>query len=96
MTELELKRKNRKLTKGLRDLTDTVSRFLAVLDVEMQKPSNEERGRKIALLSNTLDMANDAILRFTLDQSFQSINARKQKMLRTVTTSKKRAERDSK
>ena len=43
--------------------------FLAELDkVMMEGPSTVERGRKIAQLSNALDLRNDIVRRFTLGE----------------------------
>lgn len=72
----------RRHKKALTELTNRVGEFLALLDVEMKKPSNADRGRRIAQLSNALDMANDSVLHFTFGQSFQSIGNRKAKMAR--------------
>ncbi len=60
------RRKNRKLTTHLRDLTNTVTKFLEALDAEMAKPSSHERGGRIAQLSNALNMQNDMARRFGL------------------------------
>lgn len=60
------RKKNRELTKHLRDLTYTVIQCLAALDAEMVKPSNPERGKRIAQISNTLNLQNDIARRFGL------------------------------
>jgi hypothetical protein len=74
MTELELKRENRKLKKNLKDLTKCVGDVLACIDKEMSQPSTNKRGKRIAKLANALDMANDSALHFGLGLSFKEIN----------------------
>lgn len=64
-----------KVEKTLKELTVAIVDFLAALDAEMKQPSTAERGRKIALLSNRLSMANEAAQHFALDMSFDSMNA---------------------
>jgi hypothetical protein len=54
-TPADLKRQVRELTKHLKDLTACVEGFLAMLDVTMEGPSTEARGRKIAALRNQLE-----------------------------------------
>src|SRR4051812_15856474 len=78
------KRDARKFKKALDELTVAVSQHIALLDAEMDKPSDQERGRRIAKICNTLDMANDSVLHITLNQSFQSIGNRKAKFARKV------------
>jgi len=56
-----------KQKKGLRKLTDTVQGFLARFDLLMKEPSTVERGKKLALLANQLELANDSARHFTLD-----------------------------
>jgi hypothetical protein len=62
----KLKRELNKQRKVLHDLTDEVWAFLQLLDKEMRKPSNPERGTRIAQLSNRLELQNDLIRRFRL------------------------------
>jgi len=59
----------RVLRKELRDLSDAVLSYLAVLDAVMREPESVERGRKIARLSNALELANDQARRFGLGRS---------------------------
>lgn len=47
--------------KELRVLSDAVLLFLHELDVQMKLPSTHERGKRIATLSNWLDLQNDQI-----------------------------------
>lgn len=56
----------RRLRKSLESMTKYVQAFLGALDVEMRKPSSPERGKRIAEISNKLDMANDHIRYFDL------------------------------
>ena len=58
----------------LKELSEAVTAFLVALDVEMGKPSSEGRGKRIAALSNGLDMANDEVRYFAL-----GVNWRKDK-----------------
>lgn len=52
--------------RSLRKLSDDVRAYLAWLDIEMKKPSDNKRGERIASASNSLEMQNDIIRRFTL------------------------------
>lgn len=47
--------------KFLAEHTEIVMNFLALLDAEMKGPSTEQRGRRIAALSNQLEMSNDKV-----------------------------------
>ncbi len=58
-----------KYLRALKALTRDVRAFLLLLDGEMKKPSTVERGKKIAALSNALELANDKVRRFTLNES---------------------------
>ncbi len=51
----------RKYKKALEGLTTAVMRHLALLDKVMKEPESPERGKKIAQLSNALDVANDQV-----------------------------------
>lgn len=55
----DVMRQLRERTKYLRNLTVQVEQFLALMDSEMKKPSDAERGRRIARACNALEMAND-------------------------------------
>jgi hypothetical protein len=80
----DAERDKRHLKKHLRDLTFTVQWFSARLDDEMKKPSNVERGKRIARLLNELDMACDSASRYALGLSFRQIaNQRKKFQGRT-------------
>ena len=48
-------------------LTNNVRAFLQLLDRTMKEKESNERGKKIAALSNELEMANDRVRFFTLD-----------------------------
>lgn len=54
------KRKSRDLRRHLNALTSTTMVFLDELDNVMRAPSSPDRGKKVAALSNMLEMANDA------------------------------------
>ncbi len=73
----------RKQVKELREylaiLVTNVEATLTLLDAEMAKPSDVERGRRIAKLINGLEMAKDRAKRFGLKIDFdgESIGKRK-------------------
>lgn len=58
----------RHVKKNLRELTQAVSLFLDEIDCLMKQPSTNERGRKIAHLSNALQFSNDLAKRFGLKE----------------------------
>lgn len=60
------KRKARELRKNLRDLTACVAATINALDVEMKKPSSNERGSRIAKITNALEMQNQMAIRYGL------------------------------
>lgn len=62
----------RKLRKHLRELSAAVTKHLADLDAEMKKPANVERGKRIARLSNELDVANDRVRYFALGVNYRT------------------------
>jgi hypothetical protein len=62
--------KEREYKKALKELTQFVDTFLGALDAEMKKPSTEDRGRRVAMLSNKLEMGNDHVRHFTLGEKF--------------------------
>lgn len=62
--------KEREYKKALKELTQFVDTFLGSLDAEMRKPSDIARGKRIAELSNKLDMGNDHVRHFTLGEKF--------------------------
>lgn len=53
-------------------LTEGVTEFLAILDVLMRQPSTQERGKKIAKLSNAMEMLNDRIRYGALGINFRT------------------------
>ena len=60
------RKETRELRKGLMLLTLGVRAATSALDVEMLKPSDVERGKRIAAIINKLDLQNDSVRRFTL------------------------------
>lgn len=58
------------LRKELHGLTDFVKDYLVLLDDAMRAPEGLARGKRIAELSNKLQMKNDMVRRFTLDLNF--------------------------
>jgi hypothetical protein len=83
-TEAELKRKVRDLTRHLKDLTASVGGFLARLDVVMEGPSTEVRGKRIASLASSLEMANDHARFFGLKINYRGDKKRKGKIMRAA------------
>lgn len=63
---LAAEKKVRDLKKHLMDLTIAVGSFLILLDREMRTPSDAQRGRRIGILSNELEMYNDRARYFGL------------------------------
>ena len=49
----------RRARRVLSDLVVAIEMFIAALDVEMKKPSTNERGGRIAVLLNSLEIAKD-------------------------------------
>ena len=66
MSEKELK-------KRLSVLTSAVVIFIRCIDTLMARPESHDRGKKISLLVNQLDMANDSAMHFALGYSFKKI-----------------------
>ena len=62
----ELKRQNKNLKFWLTSLVDCTSGFIAKLDEEMKKPSDAERGKRVANLMNALEIMKDQALHFGL------------------------------
>jgi hypothetical protein len=67
--------------RALVKLTSSVNIFIDALDREMTKPSTLERGRRIAVLSNYLNLNNDMALHFGLGYSFKKLERLKRKQL---------------
>lgn len=64
--------KARRMRKHLVELSEAVTEHLAGLDAEMAKPSTVERGKRIAVLASSLDMANDRVRYFALDVDYRT------------------------
>ncbi len=62
----QLRRENAKLKRQYKKHVVWVAQFIAALDEAMKGPSTPERGRKIAELSNKLQMGNDHAWHFDL------------------------------
>jgi hypothetical protein len=54
--------------KYLRELTAAVSTHIDALDAEMLRPTANERGKRVAILCNALEMANDQARHFGLGE----------------------------
>ena len=61
----------RELRKHLRDLITTCEATIAALDTEMKKPSDVNRGKRIAALCNALEMQKDVAKHFGLGIPFK-------------------------
>lgn len=59
-------KRERELKKYLTSITMNVRAFVALLDVEMLKPSDHAKGKRIAALRNELELKNDIAMRFGL------------------------------
>jgi hypothetical protein len=59
--------------RALKELGMAIVSFENQLDAEMKKPSNNERGERVAILINRLTLANQRALHFTLGLSFKQI-----------------------
>lgn len=59
-------RELREARKHLRDLTSMVARAIAAIDAEMKRPASNERGARIAQITNALELENDIAKRFGL------------------------------
>jgi len=57
--------------KYLKQLCGTVAKGLDMIDVEMKKPSTEQRGKVIAEICNAIEMANDSAWHFGLGLSLK-------------------------
>jgi hypothetical protein len=88
-TEADLKRRVRDLTKHLKDLTASVGGFLARLDIAMEGPSTESRGKRIASLASDLEMANDRARFFGLGIDYRGDKKRKGKIMRAAKAAEK-------
>lgn len=58
--------------RDLRKITEGVTGFLTRLDQLMQEPSTVERGKRIAALSNELEMLNDSVRYGSLGINFRT------------------------
>ena len=62
----DAKREARKYKRALAALTAAVAQCVEELDATMREPESRGRGRKIAAVSNALEMANDTARYFGL------------------------------
>lgn len=63
--------------RALEGFVKSVEIFLVALDIEMKKPSDFERGRRVAQLSNALELAKDRIRFNELGIDFRTGKKRK-------------------
>jgi hypothetical protein len=73
MTQPTGRRTATQYKRALVRLTHAVRGALTRLDLLMQQPATEARGRALAAICNDLDLANDAALHFDLGQSLRGI-----------------------
>lgn len=66
-----------KYEKSLRALVENVQTVIRWLDAEMVKPSDVNRGRRVAKVTNALEMEIDKIRYFTLGVDYRTDNKRK-------------------
>lgn len=66
--EREMKRELRSVRHELRSLVHVVANSVLGLDAEMKKPSDEERGKRIARICNALELAKDSARHFGLKE----------------------------
>ncbi len=59
--------------KNLKDLTFVVARTIRLIDAEINLPSTNERGKRIAKIINVLEIQNDIALHFVLKYSFKKM-----------------------
>jgi hypothetical protein len=60
--------------KALENLAKNVICAIYQIDEEMKKPSNPDRGKRSAKITNMLEFENDRALHFGLEYSFKKIN----------------------
>lgn len=68
-SEKAARKQAREFKKYLGALTATVQRAIAAIDAEMLKPHSVERGKRIAGITNALELQNDMALRFVLGKT---------------------------
>jgi hypothetical protein len=73
------------MNKQLKDLAFAVIETIKKLDVEMKLPSSLERAKRIASITNELEMANDKVLHFALGYSFKKISRLKNRGSKEIT-----------
>jgi hypothetical protein len=66
LAKREGQREAKKYRKALEELTASVWGYLSQVDLLMKQPDSHERGKKLASLSNQLELANDRARHFTL------------------------------
>ena len=59
-----------------------VYQFIVWMDEEMKKPSDNERGKRVAKALNALEMSADRFTHFSLKQSFDEIKKMKHKKVK--------------
>lgn len=63
---MDARREIKKLRKHLKDLVGACQQVIVALDAEMAKPSDMERGKRIAKITNFLEMEKDRAHHFGL------------------------------
>lgn len=59
--------------KALKTLTTEIAKCLTLFDIEMQKPENYERGKRIAKIWNKMKFDNDSALHFGLGVDLKKV-----------------------
>ena len=63
------------MRQALKDLAYAVALAIRQIDVEMKLPPSNERGKRIAEITNQLELQNDSALHFKLGYSFKKVTA---------------------
>jgi hypothetical protein len=70
-SDILVRRELRHLRKSLGSLVDVTTLAIRLLDEEMKKPSDAERGKRIAKICNGLEFEKDRALHFGLHKPFR-------------------------
>jgi len=66
----EIVKEKNKLCKALKEHTEIAKKVIAAIDAEMKKPSDVERGKRIAKIISALEFENDSKRHFDLGEKF--------------------------
>lgn len=79
------KREERKRWKAVAEFVAQVEAYIRCMDDEMRKSSDLERGKRIAGLTNSLEMGKDTLKHFTLGMDLSKPASRQLNPKRKVT-----------